>query len=450
MLGPARRPRLAHTSRGYRGGVSVLAFVIGVVVLVVGLLASVALHEVGHLAPAKLFGVRVGQYMVGLGPTLWSRRRGETEYGVKALPLGGFISMAGMYPPAPSSDGEGTGRRRAPGRLFTALVQEARVANAETMEGVEAGRTYYGLPVWKRVVIMFGGPLMNLLLAMVLFAVLFTGIGFQTVTTTVASVAPCLSAESASECADGADPSPAAEGGLLAGDELVAINGTPIATFDEALAIIQSSAGVPLDILVARGGEDVLLTITPVAVATGDGTDAAPVGLIGMTAEVSYVTAPIWEGPAAAIDHLGTVAGVMVQLPVMVYEAAASVFTGEARDADGPLSPVGAGRLAGELAATDAPVLSRVASMVSLLGALNIALFVFNLIPLLPLDGGHILVALWDGARRLFARVFRRPPPPPVDASRLVPGTLLVVLCLVVMAGALILADVFNPVILPF
>ncbi len=81
-----------------------IAFLIGVIVLVIGLAVSIALHEIGHLLPAKLFGVRVGQYMIGFGPTLWSKRIGETEYGFKALPLGGFISMAGMYPPAPEGE----------------------------------------------------------------------------------------------------------------------------------------------------------------------------------------------------------------------------------------------------------------------------------------------------------------------------------------------------------
>ena len=105
----------------------VVAFIVGVVVLVVGLAVSIALHEIGNLVPAKRFGVRVGQYMVGFGPTLWSRRRGETEYGVKAIPLGGYISMAGMYPPSPAAraaDG-GTVSGRVGGGFFATMVQDA-------------------------------------------------------------------------------------------------------------------------------------------------------------------------------------------------------------------------------------------------------------------------------------------------------------------------------------
>ena len=168
----------------------VVAFIVGVVVLVVGLAVSIALHEIGHLVPAKRFGVRVGQYMVGFGPTLWSRRRGETEYGVKAIPLGGYISMAGMYPPSPAAraaDG-GTVSGRAGGGFFATMVQDARAANDETLDGADDDRVFYRLPVYKRVIIMLGGPLMNLVFAVVLMTLVLSGIGVQTVTNTVASV----------------------------------------------------------------------------------------------------------------------------------------------------------------------------------------------------------------------------------------------------------------------
>ena len=123
-----------------------------------------------------------------------------------------------------------------------------------------------------------------------------------------------------------------------------------------------------------------------------------------------------------------------------------SLVTGEERDPNGPLSVVGAGMLAGEVAALDAPVINRVAGMLSLLASLNIALFVFNLIPLLPLDGGHIVVALWEGIKRTWAKIFRLPEPKPVDATKLVPVTFVVVVGLMVMGGVLILADLFNPI----
>ncbi|WP_394278255.1 M50 family metallopeptidase [Microbacterium sp.] len=428
---------------------TVLAFVIGVLVLVVGLAVSIALHEIGHLAPAKAFGVRVGQYMIGFGPTLWSRRFGETEYGLKALPLGGFISMAGMYPPSPV-DADG-GTRRA--RFFATMIQDARAVNDETLEGAGAGRAFYQLPVLKRIVIMLGGPLMNLVLAIVLFAVMFSGIGVQTATTTVAAVSECVlpAGTAQTECAAGDPASPAAAGGILPGDVLVSVDGTEVATFAEASAIIQRSPEESLPVVVERDGATQALEVTPVLaereVVGEDGeVEIAEVGFVGMTATVDYVAQPIWEGPRAALEQAGQVVGIMWQLPARVYQTAVDTFTGAGRDPDGPLSVVGAGRLAGEVAATDQPIVNRVSGMLALLGSLNIALFVFNLIPLLPLDGGHVVVALWDGLKRLWARVRGRGAPRPVDATKLVPVTYVVVIALIVMGGTLILADIVNPV----
>ena len=426
---------------------TVLAFLIGVVLLVVGLAVSIALHEIGHLAPAKAFGVRVGQYMIGFGPTLWSRRIGETEYGLKALPLGGYISMAGMYPP---SRREG----RLGGGFFATMVQDARAANDETLEGTDGRRrAFYELSVWRRVVVMLGGPIMNLLLAIVLLTIVLSGIGLQTATTTVASVNECVlpAGSTQTECAEGDPASPAAAAGIRPGDVLVSVAGTPVSTFAEASIIIQAAPDERIPIVVDRDGDQVTLQVTPMLaereVMGADGeVMTAEVGFVGMTATVAYVPQPIWEGAQTALERTGQIAGIIWQLPAKVYQTAVDMFTGAERDPNGPLSVVGAGRLAGEVAAVDAPILNRAAAILELLAGLNIALFVFNLIPLLPLDGGHVVVALWDGIKRGWAKLFRRPPPAPVDATTLVPVTFVVVVALIVMGGVLILADIVNPV----
>jgi membrane-associated protease RseP (regulator of RpoE activity) len=443
--------------------VEAIAFVIGVVLMVVGLAVSIALHELGHLVPAKKFGVRVGQYMIGFGPTLWSRRIGETQYGFKAIPLGGYISMAGMYPPSPAERAAAaTGHRsgRAGGGFFATMVQDARAANDETMIG-EDERVFYKLPVWKRVVIMLGGPVMNLLFAIVLFAILLSGIGVQTATTTVDSVSECIIPTDAdrTECT-AADPvAPAAAAGIQSGDVIVAVDGQSISSFAEATAAIRQSPDEPIAIVLERDGAQRTVTLTPVAIQqpvtdeTGrpvvgaDGeVQTQEVGFAGIRQEVEYVREPIWAGPAAAVENVGAVAGIIWQLPVKVYETAVTLVTGGERDPNGPLSIVGAGILSGEVAAAEAPILNRVAGYLGLLASLNIALFVFNLIPLLPLDGGHIVVALWEGIKRAWAKVFHRPPPKPVDATKLVPVTFVVVIALIAMGAVLILADIFNPV----
>ncbi|WP_169581505.1 site-2 protease family protein [Microbacterium thalassium] len=441
-----------------------LAFVIGVVLMAVGVAVSIALHELGHLWPAKKFGVRVGQYMIGFGPTLWSRRIGETEYGFKAIPLGGYISMAGMYPPSPrqlaaASAGQRAGR--AGGGFFATMVQDARAANDETLLSEDDDRVFYKLAVWKRVVIMLGGPIMNLLFAMVLFAILLSGIGVQTATTTVSSVSECIIPASSerTEC-EASDPAaPAAAAGIRPGDVIVAVDGESVATFADAAAIIQSSPGQAIAITVQRDGGEQTLTLTPVATeqtVTDErgnpvlGEDGEPqteeVGIAGIRQEVAYLRAPIWAGPQAAIENTAAVAGIIWQLPVKVWETGVTLVTGAERDPNGPLSIVGAGVIAGEVAAAEAPVLNRLAGFLSLLASLNIALFVFNLIPLLPLDGGHVAVALWDGIKRTWAKLFHRPPPKPVDATKLVPVTFVVVIALITMGGVLILADIINPV----
>jgi membrane-associated protease RseP (regulator of RpoE activity) len=431
--------------------VEVLAFVIGVVLMVVGLAVSIALHELGHLWPAKRFGVRVGQYMIGFGPTLWSRRIGETQYGVKAIPLGGYISMAGMYPPSPKErEAAAAGHRdgRAGGGFFATMVQDARDANDETLHGDGDTRVFYRLPVWKRIVVMLGGPLMNLLFAIVLFAILFSGIGVQTASTTVASLSECIPTSSEAACAASDPEAPAAGAGIQPGDTILSIDGQEVADFAEASALIQASPGEPLTLVVERNGTEETITLVPATVA-GDvvnGSPADEVGFAGIRPAYEFVPQPIWAGPQAAIENVGAVAGIIWQLPVRVWDTAVSLVTGQERDPNGPLSIVGAGRLSGEVAAAEAPILNRISGFLSLLASLNIALFVFNMVPLLPLDGGHIAVALWEGIKRVWAKVFRRPPPKPVDATKLVPLTFVVVIALIAMGGVLILADIFNPV----
>jgi len=446
--------------RRYRQRVTALAFLIGVIVLVIGLAVSIALHEIGHLVPAKLFGVRVGQYMVGMGPTVWSRKRGETEYGIKALPIGGYISMAGMYPPAADdanapTQGRGSGRRR----LFATMVQDARDANAETLIAGD-DRVFYKLPVYKRIIVMLGGPFMNLVLAFVFISIALSVIGVQTATTTVASVSQCVipASENRADCTS-ADPiAPAAAAGIQPGDELVSVDGTPVSTFEQAAAIIRDAAGRALPVVISRDGVEQTVSVTPRssdrAVTDERGrqvVDAAgqpeyeTVGFAGLSPQVSLEPQPIWAGPEATVQQIGAVMQIMTQLPVRVYDTAVDLFTGQERDPNGPLSVVGAGRLAGEVAAIDAPIAARAGSILGLLGSLNIALLVFNLIPLLPLDGGHVVVALWDGLKRRIASVRGRVAAP-VDATKLVPATFVVVVLLVAMGGILIAADIFNPI----
>ncbi|MET4159703.1 site-2 protease family protein [Agromyces sp. PvR057] len=436
---------------------SVLPFILGVVVIVLGLAVSIALHEIGHLVPAKLFKVKVTQYMIGFGPTVWSRRRGETEYGVKAIPLGGYISMIGMFPPAKGGQvhADSTG-------FFKGLAQDARDASQESITPGDEQRAFYLLPVWKRIIIMFGGPFMNLVLAVLLFGVLLMGFGVPQSTTTVASVNECvLPATSERQTCEAGDPSaPGAEAGLQPGDVIVSIEGEPITSWEQSTAIIRSHPGDPLSVVISRDGAEQTLTVTP-ALSERYVTDAngqvvedetgAPVttdvGFVGIGPTSARVQQPVTVVLPTVGENIAGVAGIVVNLPQRMVDVANAAFGPEDRDPNGPISVVGVGRVAGEVAATDQlAVTDKVAGLIGILGSLNIALFVFNLIPLLPLDGGHIAGALWEAIRRGFAKLFRRPDPGPVDMAKLMPVTLAVVVVLGAMSALLIYADLVKPV----
>jgi membrane-associated protease RseP (regulator of RpoE activity) len=436
---------------------SVLAFVIGVVIIVIGLAVSIGLHEIGHLVPAKLFGVKVTQYMIGFGPTIWSKRRGETEYGVKAIPLGGYISMIGMFPPAKGEQAkaDSTG-------FFRGLVQDARDSSTESITAGDEHRAFYRLPVWKRIIVMLGGPFMNLVLAIVLFGVLLMGFGVAQTSTTIASVSECaLPATSERQTCEPGDPAaPGAAAGIEPGDRIVSVGGEPVGSWMESTAIIRAHPDEPIAVVVERDGSDVALSVTPMLseryVIDGDGrvvTDASgapltePVGFVG----ISPATETVQQPPTAVLPAVGEnitgVAGIILNLPQRMVDVANAAFGPGERDPNGPISVVGVGRVAGEIASIDEiPLASKAAGLIGILASLNIALFVFNLIPLLPLDGGHIAGALWEAIRRGFAKILRRPDPGPVDLAKLMPLTLGVVVVLGAMSALLIYADVVKPV----
>ena len=437
---------------------SFLPFLVGVLIFLVGLAISVGLHELGHLVPAKLFGVRVRQYMIGFGPTVISKKFGDTEYGIKAIPLGGFVSMSGMFPP-----GKKLRQAKNPiSRFFQRLIQDARDASAESMQGTDESRAFYQLPVFKRIIVMVGGPVMNLILAFVLLAVIVSGFGLAGATTTVGTVAECVlpvTAESA-ECSASDPKSPALLAGLKPGDTVVKIDGIKITEWKQATAITHSSAGKTLDYVVLRDGVEVPLTITPALTTRydvkADGTpvldaNGAPVivnvGIVGISPQTGRVVQPIGAVFPLMGDALLQTGQMILQLPQKIVGVGEAAFGTAPRDITSPVSVVGVGRVAGEIAATDvASTTDKFVALIGVLASLNIALFAFNLIPLLPLDGGHIAGALWEAIRRGWAKITHRADPGPVDISRLMPLTFLVVTVMLAMSALLMYADIVKPI----
>lgn len=444
---------------------TVLFFALGVILLVLALAISIALHELGHLVPAKKFGVKVTHYMIGFGPTLFSRRRGETVYGVKLLPLGGFIAMPGMYPPAQALK-HGRARR---GRLFGRTMAEAREYSNRDIEPGEEHRTFYALSVPKRLVVMFGGPVMNLLLGIAIMAVVLMGIGVTQPSTTVKTVVECAvpasaaaerSAEERASCQPGDEESPAWAAGLKPGDRIVSVGGVPANSWDQLSATIRDRADETVPVVIERDGtrrtESITIVSTERPMLDENGAQlenpdgslrTEQAGFLGVSPTDERVPMPPAEFPGQIAENLGQIFKALASLPQNLVGLAETTFGPGERDENGPVGMVGVGRIAGEVASTDQiDVLGKVQLGLSLIGSINLFLFAFNMVPLLPLDGGHIVVALYEGARRRINGLRGKGWTGPVDTARMLPLTYVVVACMLGMTALLVYADIVEPI----
>lgn len=434
---------------------TVLMYTLGVLLFVVGVAASIGLHELGHLVPGKLFDVKVTQYFVGFGRTLWSRRRGETEYGVKAVPLGGYVKLVGMLPPGPRRDPEAPAPRER--GVFAQLMSDARAAEYELVEEGDEDRLFYKLTWWKKIVIMVSGVMTNLVIAFLLFAVVFMGHGVPELTPTISKVAECVVAYDPSVTTERAcrpaDPAtPAKKAGLRSGDRLVSFNGAPISTWDQAQKAIRENQGGAATIVVERDGRRVTTTTNTTVSARPTGSDQktlTKVGFLGVTPSAAFVR----QGPGFVVSTMANGTWQTVKalgtMPVKLYHVARAALGLEKRDVNGPMSVVGAGRVAGEVASLDTtPLSARFFDLLLLLAGLNLFLGMFNLVPLPPLDGGPIATTLFEAVRRGIARLRHKPDPGFVDSAKLLPVTYVMAGVILVASLVLIYADIVAPVAL--
>jgi membrane-associated protease RseP (regulator of RpoE activity) len=372
---------------------------VGILLFVVGIFTMILVHELGHFLTAKRFGIRVDEFFLGFGPRLWSFRRGETEYGVKLLPLGGYVRIAGMNP-------------------------------FEDLSGKDRTRLFVTKPRWQRAIVLVAGALTHFILAFVLLVLFFVLIGLPRFGgPQVAEVEPRLNGE----------PSPAAAAGLRPGDVFVAVDGQRLRSYEGFLDYVDSHVGQEIALTVERDGERVTLRSTPVL----DQVEGETIGRLGVILRREYLGQDR-SGPIESVGDAGTTVGRMF---VGSFQVMGQVFGPEGlsrvwellvgegeREATDPVGIVGAARVAGQ--AVEAGFWEDV---FGLFAFFNVFVGILNLLPLPPLDGGHLAVLglEWVTGRR-------------VDPRKLVPITALVAGFLLLFTVSLLYLDVVTPIPNPF
>ncbi|TDV34533.1 M50 family metallopeptidase [Actinophytocola oryzae] len=400
-----------------------LAYIIGVVLFALCIGASLALHEAGHLLSAKAFGMKVRRYFVGFGPRIWSFHRGGTEYGLKAIPLGGFCEIAGM-------------------------------TTLDEVDPADEPRAMWRQKTWKRTAVMATGPLTHFVLGFVLLYVMALTFGLPNVAEkpVLAQVAGCVHDASTTaqltnqKCAPG-ESGPARSAGLRPGDEVLSVGGVSTPTWTSMVSRIQDSSG-PTAFVVMRGDETLRLTVDvpkvdrPVTGADGR-TEVAQVGVAGVTATTSF-DHDGWSAVGGTASFAGTLFSQtfdkLLEFPQRIPAVVHAIFGGE-RDPETPVSVVGASRIGGE--AVEAGLWQL---FLLLLAGLNFFMGVFNLLPLLPLDGGHIAIVWYEHVRNWLRDRRGQTAAAPVDYTKLSGVTMVLVL----IGGAVMLltitADIVNPI----
>jgi membrane-associated protease RseP (regulator of RpoE activity) len=391
---------------------------IGWVIFIVALLFSVMLHEAGHFVTAKKFGMKVTRFFVGFGPTLWSTWRGETEYGIKALPFGGFVKIIGMH----SLD--------------------------DVDDPADEPRSFRRQPAWQRIVVLCAGSFMHFVLAFLLIFGLALGIGIENDNTTqLGTISSCVAANvnqlDNGICTASDQPSPAKLAGLKLGDKVTAFDGKPVSNWTQlGNAIRAVRPGSPVTITVLRDGKTLTLHTTLATVSGRSG------GYLGIAPTVVFSPA----NPIRAVQY----AGVAFEQVIVGSAKAVAALPGAlpklfAKDRGGTAagqvsSVVGAAEATGQAVAANVGWQFKVSFVLLLIASLNIFVGVFNMLPLLPLDGGHVAVVVWERIRAWFARLRGRPDPGLVDMAKLLPVSFSIFMVLMFFGVLLILADIVNPV----
>jgi membrane-associated protease RseP (regulator of RpoE activity) len=395
-----------------------MSFLLGVVIFVVAVLISVILHEAGHFITAKKFGMKATQFFIGFGPTIWSTQRGETEYGVKAFPFGAFVRITGM-------------------------------TTLDEVDPADEPRSMRNKPAWQRAIVMVAGSFMHFALAFVLLLFLALGIGQVTESTTTAlgSISTCVPVSlklfDEGSCAGSKGGSPAQLAGLKPGDKIIAVAGKPVHNWTQlGTAIRAQPAGRPMAMTVLRDGKQLTLRASP-AIVPGRHGSYLGIGAAVVFQRYSPVGAVTFAGSAFGQVLVGS-ADAFAKLPAALPDLFAK---DRAKTPAADVSSVyGAADIAGQAVASGGGWEYSVSDLLLIIISLNIFIGAFNLLPLLPLDGGHLAVIIYERIRAWLARLFGRPDPGLVDLQKLVPVSVMVFGLLIGLGVLLMAADIFNPV----
>jgi membrane-associated protease RseP (regulator of RpoE activity) len=421
-----------------------MAYTLGIVLFALGILFSICLHEAGHMGTAKAFGMKVTRYFAGFGPTLWSFRRGETEYGLKAIPAGGFVKIVGMTP------------------------------LEDDIDPKDEPRAFWRKPLWQRTVVLAAGSVTHFILGFALLWVTAFAVGVPNQTDSpgaraeIGQVLPCVvveydteKAQQRSDCRPGDAKSPAQAAGLRDGDVVTKVDGVPVADWQALVEKVRKSGDTPVTLTYERDGAersarvDLVQSERPkfdekenrylIDPETGKvrPEDLEKVGTMGVAAQPTITFGPV-DSLGVAGEYTGMVfTGTFTAIKKFPEKVPKLIdaLAGEKRDAETPISVVGASRLGGEAAQEGIWPF-----FFFMLASLNVFIGIFNLIPLLPLDGGHIAIAWFEKVRSWFAAKRGRPDPGRVDYTKLMPLTYAVILVFGGISLLTIVTDIVNPI----
>jgi membrane-associated protease RseP (regulator of RpoE activity) len=374
---------------------------LGILAFVVALLLSVMVHEFGHYITARRFGMWVSEFFVGFGRKIWSVQRGETEFGVKAIPAGGYCKIEGMSP-------------------------------SDQMPVGEEERAFYKASSLKKLVVLGAGSFLHFVIGFVLLFTLFAGIGTNQVLPIISEVVPDSAAQAA---------------GIQPGDEVLSINGKKVTDWFKDVEVIRNSEGAELTLVLDRNGQEISTTASA-RLTEIDGTSRYVLGIVN---EVGLKRYSLWlsvkNSAIVTKSFLTESVKSLAKLPEKIPALWGATVRGEERDVNGLVGVVGVARVSGQAVGSDKlNPMERLATFVLIVASLNIFVGVFNLLPILPLDGGHMAVAIADELRAFFARVRGRQRPAPIDVNVLTPITMVVFVVLACLTILLLVADVINPV----